>query len=341
MALRRGAKGAEEEAKKAKISFGRVEYFKLTDGDTITVRLIDGPDDWVYTNQHSFVPTKGAPPDADEATKKKWPQRMGAVCRRDEAFKDKYIDCCICDEMTNPNNKSGKYTAPVRLWGRMVIREAVTGTAAMVQEGLIDESKVGKVVGYRDEMVDEAETDKDGKETGKVIRRPKIVVANLSLDNFFGILEGFAEAYADEGGILNRDIVITRKGTDTDTTYQLTPKSPTPGFDLADPKTKQQYEEFAAQAHLSVEDLERLIEDLASDDFYARYFDVTKPFPASKKKSTDGGSAGGAPATQQAKPVEDAATQDALAAMRARVRGGNATPATETVTVGSGFTPSE
>jgi hypothetical protein len=338
VALRRGAKGAEEEAKKAKVNFGRGEYFRLADGDTTTFRLIDGPDDWIYTNQHSFVPTKGAPPDADEAIKAKWPARMGAVCRKDDAFKEKYTECCICDRMTNPKNKSGKYTAPVRLWGRMVIREAVLGTDEMVEAGQITKEKVGKVVGYRDKMVDEAETDKEGKETGKVIRRPKIVVANLSLDNFFGVLDGFAEAYADEGGILNRDIVVTRKGSDTDTTYQLTPKSPTVGFDLADPKIKAQYEEFAAQAHLSQEDLESMIEGLASDDFYDRYFDKDRPFPVSKKKAGEGGgSAEGAPAAQQEKPVEDAATQDALEAMRNRVRGGNSQPAA--VGAGGSFTP--
>jgi hypothetical protein len=326
MGLRRGAAAAEEEAKKSRTNFGRAEYFRLKDGESITFRLIDGPDDWIFTNQHGFVPTKGAPPDADEKTKANWPKRMGAVCRKDKAFDGKYADCYI-DTMID--ERSGKsFKAPVRLWARLLIRQPVAGTEQMVADGLIQPHQVGKTVGFQDEIVEEAETDKEGKETGKTIRHPKIVVANLSLDNFFGALQGYADFYAEEGGILNRDITVARKGENTDTEYNFAPRGVTPGFDLADPATKARYEEFAGQAHLSVAQLEEMIEGLASDDYYARYFDPTKPFPKSKNRGKDDDA--GAPASQQTKPVETEATQEALEAMRARVRGGNANPAGET-----------
>jgi hypothetical protein len=328
MGLRRGGKAAEEEAAKSRPVFGRAEFFNIkNDGDSVIFRLLDGDQEWIYVKQHSYVPTKGAPPDADEKAKTDWPKRQGAVCRKDPAFKGIHSDCYICDHMKKDDGKS--YRPTVRLWARVIIREAVQGTQAMVEQGQIRENQVGKTVGYRDLMVEEPEVDKDGNETGKTIRHPKIVVANMSVDNFFGALQGYAEAYADEGGILNRDFTVTRSGTGTDTTYKFAPRNPTLNFDLADPEVKAQYEIFAGQAHLSEEQLEKMVEDRASDDFYARYFDPTKPFPVSKAKKKDGegsGSAAGAPVEQQAKPAEDPVTQEKLAAMRDRVRGGNRVP---------------
>lgn len=329
MGLRRGGKAAEEEAAKNRPVFGRAEFFSLkNDGDSAIFRLLDGPNAWIFVKQHSYVTTKGAPPDSDEKTKDSWPSRTGAVCRKDPAFKGVHSDCYICDSMKKDDGKS--YRPTVRLWARLIMREAVQGTEEMAGAGQIQAHQVGKVVGYRDLMVEEPELDKEGNETGKTVRHPKIVVANMSIDNFFGALQGYAEAYEDEGGILNRDFTVTRSGAGTDTTYKFAPRNPTTNFDLADPEIKAQYEVFAGQAHLSEEQLERMIEDRASDDFYARYFDPTKPFPVSKSKKKDGeggGPAGGAPAAEQAKPVEDAVTQDKLAAMRDRVRGGNRNPA--------------
>lgn len=334
MGLRRGGKAAEEESKKDRVQFGRAEYFKLDkDGDTLTFRLIDSPDDWIYIRQHSFAPTKGAPPDADEAAKAKWPKTMGSTCRRDEAFKNEdgswqFPDCYLCDHPpVDPKTKRPK-KAQVRLWARMVIREAVLGTQEMVDEGLIKEHQVDRIVGFRDEIVTEDEVDKDGKPTGKKVSHPRVVVANMAMDNFFGALQGYQDVYADEGGLLNRDITVTRSGTGTDTEYKFAPRNVTPGHDLADPETKEKYEEFAAQAHLSVKELERMITERASDEFYARFFDPTKPFPETKKKG-DGDAAEGAPKEQQQKPPEDPVTQDKLAAMRERVRAGNANPAAD------------
>jgi hypothetical protein len=333
MALRRGGKAAEEDAAKNKIVFGRAEFFSLKDGETTTFRLMDHPDEWVYVDQHNFIQTKGAPPDADDKTKNSWPKTMGATCRYDECFTDeveqdgetvkvkKYTDCYICDNLKN--KKTNRPVRPqLRFWLRLVIREEVIGTQELVDAGKIKPEQVGMVVGFKDAMVEEDETDKDGKATGKKITHPKIVVANMSLDNFVGALQGYADVYAGEGGMLCRDITVTRKGSDTDTEYRFVPRNPTAGHDLADPATKAKYEEYAAQAHLSLEDLEKMIFDRATDEYYARFFDPSKPFPTFKKDG-ENGSAQGAPAAQQQKAPETPATQDALNAMRARVMQGN------------------
>lgn len=331
MALNRGSKAAEQEAQKSRANFARAEYFSMKAGDTLTFRLIDRPEDWIFTKQHAYVPTKGAPEDADAKVKENWPKRMGAVCRKDDAVKEQTGNKChICDNMVNERNKSGKFTAPVRLWARMIVREPVEGTQAMVDQGMIKEHQLGKVVGFQDKMIQAKEIDADGKETGQMITRPQIVVANMAQDNFFGALDGFNDVYADEGGILNRDITVTRKGEDTDTTYNFTPRGVTKGFDLADPATRAQYDEHIRQARLDNDSLERMILDHASDDYYARYFDETKPFPKAKKSA---GESEGAPAEQQQKPPEDEATQEKLAAMRAKLKGDSGRPAEDTAPV--------
>jgi hypothetical protein len=325
MPLRQGSKAAEEEAQKSQFQSDRADFFRLTDGETATFRVLDHPTTWISTNQHSFVPTRGPAPDADDKVKAKWPKEMGAVCRKDSELRADFPDgCYICDRMTNPKNKSGRYTAPIRVWARLIKRLPVEGTEAMVEKGLIKAHQVGRTVGFMDEMVESDELDKDGERTGKKIKHPKIVVANFSMDNFFGPLDGYEDAYADEGGLATRDITVTRVGAGTETNYKLAPRTATPDFDLADPETKAAYEGYAALCHLSWDDLVELIMQQASDEHYARFFDVTKPFPKFKKDSDD---ASGAPAEQQQKPVEDPATQDQLASMAARVRAGNKNPA--------------
>lgn len=324
MAFARGGKAAEEEAAKSRPSFGRAEFFSLkNEGDSIVLRPLDSQEEWIFVKQHSFVPTRALPSGVDEETRKNFPKNTGAVCRRDKAFAGIHTDCYVCDHMRKEGDKP--FRPIVRLWGRFIVREPILGTDAMVEAGQIKPHQVNKVCGYQDEMVTEDEIGPDGKATGNKITHPRIVVANMSLDNFYGQLQGYAEGYADEGGILDRDFTVTRKGTGTDTEYLFTPRTPTPQHDLNDPELRAKYEVFAKQAHLSVPELEEMITYRASDEFFARYFDPTKPFP--ERRSGEGDSSGGAPAAQQAKPVEDEATQDKLAAMRARVRGANRNPA--------------
>lgn len=327
MALSRGGSAAEKEAAKLKPVFGKADFLTMKDGETVILRLIDPADRWIYVRQHNYVPTRPAPADLSAEKKKDYPARMGAVCRKDKSFIDpetkqsKYADCYICDFMRKEGDKP--YRPTVRLWARFVVREAVLGTQEMVDQGLISAERIGKVVAYQDLMVTEKETDKDGKETGKTITRPKIVVANMAMDNFFAYFQGYDEAYADDGGILNRDFKVKRKGEGTDTDYSVAALAPTPDFDLASPELAVQYEVYASQAHLSESQLEEMVEHRASDTYYHTWFDERHPVPERKKKDGekgDGDSAPkGAPVEQQAKPADPSANQVALGSMRERI----------------------
>jgi hypothetical protein len=320
MAFRKGAAGAEEETKRRKAERDaaqgpRVEYFKLRDEDRIVLRMLDDYTEWIYVNQHGFVPTKDAPQDSSEEQKKKWPAKMGAVCRHDPAFD--FADCFICDQMLNDKNK--KYWPTQKFWARALVREGFIGTQEMADQGLIPKNKIGRIAGYVDAEEEVDETDGEGKPTGKKVMRKKFVVINLGMLNFFGHLQGFGEVY---GTVLDRDYSIQRKGTDLDTKYSIVALDVDPDFDLTNEATREQYEKYAKDAGIGLDDLEKLISKRASDEFYARFFDTTKTVKANE----DGGSADGAddrpqgaPAEQQAKPVEAGVNAEKLQAMRARI----------------------
>lgn len=318
MGLNRGGAAAEK-ATASKGKFLKTEYLNIKNGETITVRLLDDSDRWIWVKQHSFVDTKAAPADASDEERKNWPTKMGATCRRDKAFD--YEGCYICDEVRDP--KTGKPVFPsVRLWARAVVREEVRGTQEMADEGLIKPTKVGKVVGYVDAEVEVDETDKDGNATGNKVWIPRIILVNQGMKNFFSQLQGYYEGYDT---VLDRDYRITRKGEGTDTTYQIVGCDPMEDHDLTDPKLKAVYEEYAAKVGLSEDDVEKMISERASDDYYARFFDPTQKAPPRKKKDEDKGSdesSEDAPAAAAPAEDEPPLNQDALEAMKQRVRGG-------------------
>jgi hypothetical protein len=320
----RGGKRAEEEAKKRNTGFAKTPWLRLEDGDQVYLRLIDDSEDWIWVNQHEFISTKGAPPDFKAEGNKKWPTTMGAVCRRDEAFQGIYNDCYICDHVT----KDGKKARPaLRLYARAVEREQVLGTQEMLEAGKLDQypdpsKMVDRRVGFKDAQVEEPILDKEGKPTGKTEMRRKIVVLRFGMKNFFGALQGLYDVY---GKLTDKDLSVTRKGSDTDTVYSIVPLEPTPGHDLADPVLKARYEEAALAAGA---DLTKIISDQASDDYYARFFDKTKDFPSSGKGKDDTESEG-APVDQQAKPEARAADPEALRRMREKVLNANRPVQTE------------
>lgn len=318
--FRRGGKAAEEQAKKQN-SFSKTYWLDVSDGEKVILRFLDDSDDWIYTNQHNFVPTKGAPADASEEDKKKFPSNMSAVCRHDEAFKGIYSDCFICDQMVKENGKS--YRPSLRLWARAVEREEVRGTQEMADAGKIDSKMIGKRVGFKDKLVEEPVLNDKGEPTGKSELRRKIIVIRMGMKNFFGQLQGYYDVYDT---VLDRDYHVTRVGTGMDTDYKIVPLEVIPGHDLRNPETRQKYETYSVEAGV---DLGTIIESQADDDFYARFFDTTKVAkPRGKKDEGSEDKPATAPADQQTKPQPAAPSADALAAMRERVRGGNPAPVT-------------
>lgn len=321
----RGGKRAEEEAKKRNVSFAKTPWLRLDDGDQVFLRLIDDSDDWIWVNQHEFIPTKGAPPDFKAEGGKKWPATMGAVCRHDDAFEGIYSDCYICDHMVNKDGK--RYRPALRLYARAVVREQVIGTQEMLESGKLSQypdpaKMVGRRVGFKDAQVEEAILDKEGQPTGRTEMRRKVVVLRFGMKNFFGALQGLYDVY---GRLTDKDLSVTRKGADTDTVYSIVPLEPTPGHDLADPELKARYEEAAQAAGA---DLTKIISGQADDDYYARFFDKTKNFPTSRKDKEEG-EPEGAPAEQQAKPEARAADPEALRRMREKVLNANRPTQTE------------
>jgi hypothetical protein len=321
MAFRKGAAGAEEENKRRKAEREaaqgpRVDYFKLKDEERIVLRLMDDFTEWIYVKQHGFVPTKDAPQGSSDDQKKKWPAKMGAVCRHDPAFD--FEDCFICDTMLTPENK--KYWPSQKFWARALVREGFIGTQEMADEGLIPKSKVGRIAGYVDVEEEVDETDAEGKTTGNKVTRKKFVVINLGMQNFFGHLQGFGDVY---GTVLDRDYSIQRKGTDLDTKYSIVALDVDPDFDLTDEATRKKYEQHAKDAGIGTDDLETLISKRASDEFYARFFDTTKTVKANEGGDSPDGADDrpqGAPADQQAKPAEVGVNAEKLQAMRDRIR---------------------
>lgn len=318
MVLNRGGKAAEQEASQRR-TFNRAEYFKLDKpGDSAVIRFIDDSERWIYIGQHSFVKTKDRP--ADMKADEKWPDAMSAVCRADKAFQDPdstpyYADgCYICDHVVKPDGK--KHWPSVRLWARAVLREPVLATAEHVQSGQYGDVVEGQRLGYRD-----AETDIKDDKTGEVKRVKKIVVINMGVKNFFGAMQGYYDVY---GTVCDRDYHVTRSGTGTDTDYKIVPLDAIPGHNLKSPELQAKYAQFAADANISDDDLEKMIIELSSDDYYARFFDPTKKAPAKKsKKDSESESKAGAPESEQQKPAEAPIDQNRLAAMKDRVMSGN------------------
>lgn len=324
MAFAKGGQQAREEAKKAFPSFNKTRYFALGDGETTFLRLIDDSPDWIFINQHGFVPTKGAPKDWEAKDGKKWPERMNAVCRKaknegDLVFPEHGGKCFICDEMRgNARAKDGKYHPSIKLWARAIVRDEIKGTAAMVDAGLIEKHEVGTTVGFQDREIEVQETDKDGKAVGEPKKQPEVVVINMGMKNFFGALQASYDAY---GTVLDRDYRITRHGTGLESEYDIVPMDP---IMTKDPETERMVKftlakESVREPYLKLLDLEEVITEQASDRHYATFFDTTKEIPTRAKKDDKESPSEEGTGTAEAAPEAPSAAD--LAAMRDRMMG--------------------
>lgn len=288
--FRKGAEAAKE-ASKGGGAFARTQFFGMEDGKTEVIRLLTDADEWITVDQHQMVPTKGKP--ADYPKDARWPEKMGCVCRKDPAFT--FGECYVCENIVGKVAKVKKPSG--RTWALACLREEVM--------------EDGKVVGLRDKTREVTIPEKDGQPEKKITEKA-IVVVNMGYKNFFSILEGFAGRY---GTILDRDYWIKRSGSDTDTTYQIVPMDPIETdegrFDLREPKFMERYKHDL--------DLEKVITERASDEFYARFFDPRfttndkgEVIPASGEQAT----AASAPAA----PSGDV-DEERLSALASRVKG--------------------
>lgn len=250
--FRKGAEAAKEASKAG--NFAKTEFFSLDDNEKAVVRFLTDADEWIVVDQHQMILTKPKP-DGFEGN---WPEKMGAVCRKDPAFE--YGECYICENIVD--GKKVKRPA-ARSWALACLREEV--------------QEEGRVVGYKDATRTVTRKKQGGKddETEEITEK-SIVVVNLGYKNFFGILQGFAGFY---GTVTDRDYVIQRSGSSTDTTYSIIPLDP---IDVPVKKDGQPIGESArlgkfhpnwSERYATDLDLERIVSERASAEFYARFFD--------------------------------------------------------------------
>jgi hypothetical protein len=287
-------------------------------GATMYVRLLtpaDGDDGWFKTSQHAGVQTKSAPADMQDKTK--WPKQMGGVCRKDKQIASilNCEDCYICDNsLTGYGNKPARPTNKV--WSLAVERTQVLGDGS---EALGGPTKLGKVVGYGDVTEEYEVRDADNKGTGVKALRPRIIVINMSWGNFFASLH---HAYTTLGDVCERDFAIRRIGDGTDTDYHIMPLNPTP--DLA-PGTPG-WERYESELKRREIDLGEIILKQASEEHYARWFDVTKNVDKDGKiTEASPTEVASAKAASAGVGEVDTASQDKMDALRAKLMGASST----------------
>lgn len=265
MTFRKGGSAAEEAEKESNASGGRrdksPDYFSLKEDQASTViRLLTDHDDWIYVEQHSFVPTKAAPKGVE-----KWPKAMTSVCRKDPAFDGHYGDCYICDNKVK--NSFGKVASSrIRVWALAVERELVRGDGS---EALGGPAKKGVVIGVRDKVDEVDELNAEGKTTGNKVNYPRLLVINQPMKGFFANLKALHGLY---GTVCDRDFAITRDGTGTDTNYKIVPIDPIPDLKPGTPAWEL-YTQSVAERQVN---LEVIVAEKASDEYYGRFFDPSK-----------------------------------------------------------------
>lgn len=305
MAFRRGAEAAKEASKGA--AFDRTKFFGIEDKEKIVVRFLtdanidpatidaehpEGYGAWITVQQHQMVTTKARPDDYPKDSK--WPERMGAVCRKDPGIAAD--DCYICDFLVD-GKKLKKPSG--RTWAWACIREEVV--------------EDGKLQGYKDKTREVTRKKPDSEETETIVEKD-VVVVNMGWKNFFSILSGYAGHY---GTVLDRDYVITRDGDDTSTTYSIIGLDPIVIDDKGtrlDMRNPEHLKRYGWGSALEAEEaLVAVISERASDEFYARFFDPRVQVKDDQVIST------GATAT----PVAEQADADParLAELASRVKG--------------------
>ncbi len=329
-------------------SFRKTNYLpKIGKDNHIFMRYLTDSPDWVYVDSHSFVPTKGAP--SWWPKDKRFPETMPSVCRYDKAFREVkkegtdevllpaiYTDCYIDDaELKNQWDRLCKPS--VKVLALAILREEVIGTKEMAAGGMITEAQIGKRVGFKDatreveqpKRDDKGEVIKDGEGKAELetITEPAIIVVNQAVSNYFA---GLQSMYGMYGTICDRDFAVKQKDEKKDVEFIHMPLDPMPSLKPGEPAWTRYEEAIKAQGE-SV-DIEAILMDRSSDDYYALFFDPSKEAKQRGGDAQNESSAGNstspssAPESQQeAAPSNDVEGPDMLAQMRDRVRGVAAT----------------
>jgi len=302
------AEEADEAVRKASgKKFHKVPFLSIDDGGYQILRYLTDSPDWLWVKQHTGVPTKNPPKDYEG----NWPESMPSTCRYDDAFAGIYSDCYICDAKLH--NKWKRPCNPqVRIWAIAVLREEVKGTQEMADAGQIQPNQVGFVVGCRDVYREAPVLDADGKDTGEVKQELALVLVNNPVSNYF---QGLQSAYGTYGTVCDRDYKVERKGSGKDTEYHNISLDKTPNLMPGTDKWQRYLDAIEEQKV----DLEKIVSDKASDDYYARFFDPNKtPEP----RQSDEADKGGASTAQQSAAPSNDVDPEQLAAMRERIKGG-------------------
>lgn len=312
---------AEEEKKNRPGGFYRVPDLVIKDGESYLLRFATEITDLTTMSVHRFMPTKPKPESCDWD---KWPDKMWAVCQRDNAFRvrdrqgnltdefeDGYGDCYLCNtyggvmESVQNKFKKDKGRPDTLTYGLAVLCKVLNDPAT------------GNVTGFAEETA-EFKPGEDvivGGETvakkGEIVQLPKIVLIAMRYSSFWHPVQ--ATAFLPPKIIRDKVFTVSRKEND----YTITPVA-------TDPPGTQAWKKYEDALVITGFDLDPYLLDHATPDHYAKFFDPAR-LPAegySRKASEDGEGEGekgaAAPAAAQAGPVID---QDALKSFSGRLSG--------------------
>jgi hypothetical protein len=318
-----GGDVAKEASKKNAGSFtDRVKFFSLDPEAKQLVRFLSDhvkhPENprmvpWITVDQHSGVPTKPKPADYQGT---KWPEAMGAVCRKSKAFQARYPNGCPIEEanlVDSYGKKIGRGSG--RTWALVALREEVYED--------VDGRK--QLVGVKTVMDDVVI---DGVKVGET---PAIRQMNMGYNNFFAHLNALASRYKT---VLNRDIEISRSGAGKNTAYNFAPldivqRADGSVFDLREAKELERFEATIVSVvdgkkveGGKIPDLRKCVTAQVNDDYYEQWFGMGSG--AAKPGETSEVSASAQPQgpAQGSSAEEDEKQKARMAEMRARIQAG-------------------
>jgi hypothetical protein len=279
---------------------------------------------WYKGLTHSYVPvTKGKP----EGHEGKWPEGMSSTCRKDPMLKALYPEGCpIC---TSPfKTKWGKTmeeAAQDHRYTLMVEREEVVGDGSPEMGG--PEFKGQK--GYVDKLVDVPVYDAEGKPTKETVKRPSIVIVSGTMYQIFNNLKIAGESY---GSLRERDFRVKKvenpnsKGAlfnwvGLDKIPSILPT--TPAWEV--------YQDAIANWVPGGLSVPRVIGERSAPAYYERFWttDGVLQLPSAQATHSTGFSPASASSggSISAAPAAEEPNEEKLAAMRARIMGNQAAPA--------------